>query len=404
MSDRMADIAARLLRQSNTDKVSSGAINATAFESDLVASINGVTTIGGYQSGYAKIIADKCKNNLTRLVGEVDTAILISQHSAAGASVLSPIYKKFMCADGTKCNGDPRTDILLDSEKNGQMRISVKKHGDAQISSAQAGEANAIISAALGQDKDLPTLVRQIISEVLPKNSYYKIRTKYATDTNGKPEDFDNMLGTMTGLKSGSKAPSANQVNVFNKFLLSVGVKKKVSAAIHTYMSSDNVRKKLLKEFASGEKRYVSKEKNRSAEWFLQWSESGNVNVEKIDDFVNSHLGIFRVQIRDRGTGAGGSVRVDVRENWNLTYSEHQDFLLYEKALHDEFDLHCLTEGVLDDTVDILKSAGAAVANLYKGFVDAVKNVLSMIARIFAMGVTTVLEFFDIEVTQISIT
>jgi hypothetical protein len=400
--DRMADIAARLLRQSNTDKQSSGAINATAFESDLVASINGVTTIGGYQSGYAKILANKCKNSLAKLVGEIDTAILISQQKGGGASVLSSLYKKFMCADGVKCNGDPRTDILLDSGKNGQMRMSVKKHGDAQISSAQAGEANAIISAALGQDKDLPALVRQIISEVLPKNSYYKIRDKYAKNTNGKPEDFDNMLGTMTGLKTGSSAPTTKQITTFNSFLLSVGVKKKVSLAIHTYMSSDNVRKKLFREFASGEKRYVPKEKNRSAEWFLQWSENGQVDIEKIDDFVDSHLGVFRMNIRDRGIGSGGSVRVDVRENWNLTYSEHQNFLQYEKLFHDEFDLHCLTEGVLDDTIDLMKTAGAAVANLYKRFVAAIKTTLSMIANLFAQGVTTVLDFFDLETTEMS--
>ena len=132
-----------------------------------------------------------------------------------------------MCADGPRCNADPRTDILLYSQNNGQMRISVKKHGDAQISSAQAGEANAIISAALGQDKELPALVRAIISEVLPKNSYYNLRTKWAKDMNTRPEDFDNMLGNMTGLKTGAKSPSLNQVTLFNKFLTSSGIKKK---------------------------------------------------------------------------------------------------------------------------------------------------------------------------------
>ena len=93
---------------------------------------------------------------------------------------------------------------------------------------------------------------------------------------------------------------------------------------------------------------------------------------------------------------------MDVRENWNLTYSEHQNFLQYEKLLHDEFDLHCLTEGVLDDTIDLMKTAGAAVANLYKRFVAAIKTTLSMIANLFAQGVTTVLDFFDLETTEMS--
>ena len=400
--DRMADIAARLRKQSNTDKRESGAINATAFESDLVAYINGEASISAYQSGYAKSVAKKCTNTLTKLVGECDKAILISQQTGGGASVLSSIYKRFMCADGARCNADPRTDILLYSQNNGQMRISVKKHGDAQISSAQAGEANAIISAALGQDKELPALVRAIISEVLPKNSYYNLRTKWAKDMNARPEDFDNMLGNMTGLKTGAKSPSLNQVTLFNKFLTSSGIKTKVSLAMREYMSSDNTRRKLLKEFASGEKRYVPKEKNRSAEWFLQWSETGQVDVEKIDSFVNSNLGSFRVSIRDRGTISGGSVRVDVRENWELSDSQYQDFLQYEKVLHDDFDLYCLTEGVLDTTIDIIKIAGSAVANLYKEFVAAVKTTLSMIANLFAQGVATVLNFFELEATEMS--
>lgn len=73
-----------------------------------------------------------------------------------------------------------------------------------------------------------------------------------------------------------------------------------------------------------------------------------------------------------------------------------------ERILHSDFDNYCLTEGVLDTTVNLIRTAGKAVASLYKSFVEAIKSTLSFIAALVSSGIQTLLEFFGLETTELS--
>jgi hypothetical protein len=392
--NRIADIAARLQKQSDTEKLSSGALNPARFEGDIVSAMNKKDRLSAYQSAYAKITAQKCVDSLKKQVGAITGADQISKDSASGSSVLTPVYKRFMCGGVGRCNGDPKADVVILSQMNGKMRVSMKKQGAAQIAAAQAGEANAVISAALGATKEMPGLVRSILSQTLSKNSYYDIRAKYAQETAGKPEDFDSMLSNLTGLKTNASTPTSQDLNKFNAFLKAIGIQDKITASLREYMSSASVRKRIFREFASGEKRFVSKESDRVADWFLAWGESGTVELHEIDEFVNSHLGSFRMNIRDRGNESGGSLRVDIKDS--------QEFLEIKKILYEDFDRYCLTEGIMDTTVSILRSAGSSVAAMYRNFIAAVKSVLDIIAALFTDGAAALLEYFGIETTELS--
>lgn len=392
--NRINDILSRLKSQSDSEKRSSGALNATRFEQDLVSAINGETSISSYQSSRGMDIANRCVENMKKHFGGVKNAQAVSKTGVSGESVLTPIYKKFMCESGGRCSGDPKSDIIMSSQMHGKMQISIKKEGSAQIAAAQAGEANAVISAALGKDRLMVKTIRAILTETLSKDSYYKIRQQYADTSRGNPEDFDALLSKVTGLKTLSGSPTKKEIAEFNNFMQIIGVKEKISSSIRDYLAASSTRKKIFKEFASGEMRYVNKESNRRADWFMLWSESGTIEIEEIESFVDSHYGSFRMNIRDRGNESGGSLRIDIRES--------QEFLAIEKELHQEFDYYCLTEGVLDTTVNMIRSAGTAVANLYKTFISAVKSVLSFIAALFASGTATLIEFFGIETTDMS--
>lgn len=394
MNDRIADISARLQKQSDAEKEVNGSLNPTRFESDLASALRGEDRLSAYQSSRAKTIALKCAKGLQRKTGKITEAFQTPKSSGNGTSVLTPIYKHFMCGDGGRCSGDPKSDLIVKSQMNGQMRISMKKRGSAQIATALVGEANAVISAALGKEKEIPSLVRSILSQTLSKENYYSIREKYAQMIGGNPEDFDSMLSNLTGLKTNADVPNSNDLKSFNKFLMLLGIKDKITASLRDYMSSSSTRKKIFREFASGEKRYVSREFYRSADWFLQWDDNGTLDLSEIEEFIESHLSSFRMNIRDRGNESGGSLRIDIRDE--LEFKE------IEKILHEEFDRYCLTEGVADTTLNMIRTAGSAVAKLYKTFVAAIKSFLTIIAALFTQGAAALLEYFGLETTEMS--
>lgn len=394
MNDRIADISARLQRQSDAEKEASGSLNPTRFEGDLASALRGEDRLSAYQSARGKSVALKCAKALQGQTGRITGATQTPKSSGNGASVLTPVYKHFMCGDGGKCSGDPKSDLIVKSQMNGEMHISMKKMGSAQIATALAGESNAVISAALGRDKEIPTLVRSILSQTLSKEYYYSTREKYANATGGNPEDFDSMLANLTGLKTRGETPSSADLKAFNRFLQMMGIKEKITHSLRDYMASSSVRKKIFREFASGEKRYIAKESYRSADWFLQWNDEGAADLSEIDGFIDNHLGSFRMNIRDRGNESGGALRIDIRDS--------SDFKETEKMLHEDFDKYCLTEGVADTTLNIIRTAGSAVAKLYKNFVAAIKSFLTVVAALFAEGTAALLEYFGIETTEMS--
>lgn len=400
---RISDITSRLQQKTDTQKSVSGSLNPTLFEKDIVSALNGQNDVREYQSAYAMSVARLCARNIVSFVGGVKSAKK-SPESASGETVLSPLYRRYMCGGKGRCSGESKSDIIINSQMNGKMLVSVKKEGSAQLTAAGAGEASAVISAALGEDRNGVKAIRSILTAALSKENYYTAREEYARKNNTKPEAFDAMLGAITGMKTKAGAMTRAEIEAFNKFLETLGIKSQITLAMQEYLASPRAREAVLKEFASGSKRFIKSESDRSAEWFLLWSDKGYVKLADIDEFVGARLGSFRMNIRDRGDRAGGSLRVDFREAFDLDSIEYQEYLLIERRMHQDFDYDCLTEGVLDTTLSLVRTAGAAVAEAYKRFIGAVKTAMSMIARLLAKGIAALLDFFGIEVEELSYT
>jgi len=392
---RISDILSRVQAQFNAQKQSSGSLNSRTFEGDLVAALRGSDSLRDYQSAYSKGVAKMCAGNLVKLVGQVSTARNISAEPVGGAQALSPLYRQYMCRGGERCNGDSKADLVIVSKGKGKMGISIKKEGDAQIASAQANEINAVITAALGEGNELVGIVRAVVSEILPKEAYYRIRNSYGD------RSFDSLLTAMTGLGSGSKTPDLKQLEAFAAFLEYMGIKSKISEAARRYMTLPETRRKILREFASGSRRFAPKYRDRVADWMMVWGESGRVSLMSIDEFVERNLGSFRMSIRDRGAFGGGALRIDIRE-WMVEPHAVSQLAEMERRFLDGFDMICLEEGVLDTATDLVKTAGKAVAQQYRRFVAAVRGILAAIARLFTRGVGTALAFFDLEIEEMS--
>ena len=402
MSSRISNIVSKINKQSTASKAQSGSVNPTIFERDFISVAKGKKGVKNFQSQRSMTVAQACVDNLKKKSGEITDAYTFSTETASGERVLTPIYKRFMCGGGGRCNGDAKSDVVLQTEKLGKMTVSMKKQGEAQIASAQAGEAAAVISAALQKDREIIGEIRGVITEILSRNSYYTLRNQY--EQKYGINSFNQMVGELLGIKTGVASPSVSDITKFNGFLKRSGMTPRITAALSQYMSSPATKKKLFMEFASGEKRFIKSQSDRVAKWMLTWSDAGTITLNSVDSFVSARLGSFRFNVRDRGDGAGGSLRLAIREQMTLDAQEYKNFLVIEKNLMHDLEHAILTEGILDTAVDLVKTAGSAVANLYKGFVKAMKKILSMVSRLFAKGMASVLDFFGLEVEEMQYT
>jgi hypothetical protein len=400
--NRIANIAAMVKKKTTSTKKASGSLNPTAFEKDFISAAMGKDNLKFFQSERSKTVADKCISNLKKFSGEINGAKTHSTKTASGESVLSAVYKEFMCGAGGRCNGDAKSDVVLSTQSLGTMKISMKKQGEAQIASAQVGEANAVISAALGKNNEIVKAVRNIIKETMSRDSYYGLRNQY--ERKYGLNSFNKDLADLIGIKTSVSTVSTADIAKFNRFIARAGIQSTITQEMTQFMSRMETKKKLFLEFASGERRFVKRHSDRAANWMMTWSETGTIDLKSVEDFVNSNMGSFRFNIRDRGEGGGGSVRLAIREAFSLSPEEYKTFMLLENRTTREIERHILTEGILDSTVDLLKTAGSAVANLYKAFVKAIKNIMSMITRLFAKGTASVLEFFGLEVEEMTYT
>lgn len=392
MSERLDQILSKVNKRSDAAKAVSGSVNPLQFESDLVAALNGEKSLSKYQSLGGQRVAVACASALTSVAGKITKARRVARSGVDGKAVLSPMYKRFMCGGIGRCNGDSKSDLVCSSQMNGVMQVSLKKAGAAQIASAQAGEINAVLSAALEGDKQYLNTVRNIVKSTLDRESYYKIRNQYSYENPQEP--FDAVISRMIGLQSKTGLVSAAEIREFNKFLGMIGVREKITKSLQEFMSSPPIREKILREFASGENRYNSANSEMSADWFLTWDEGGKVELMDIDQFVKKTP--FRMNIRDRGNGGGGSLRIDIRES--------EEYKRIVAALNEEWEFMCLTEGVLDTTLGMIRSAGKAVADLYRAFVQAVKGLVQFIAALVLSGFSTLMEWVGIEVDEMSYT
>lgn len=410
-----------------------GAINSTKFEVDLTKAFNEISIedkgknrakLLKYQNSAAERAAKSCVQQLTKKIGKSREA----WQMAGKGGPLTPAYTQGGPGRSVK-SGEPKTDIVFLSTKD-KYCASVKNGTAAQISSAQTNEIYAVLNATFGKSEgaNIAKTIGNIIIQTGNEAAYMQTRKKFE---NKYGEDgFDRLISVVTGMKSGTGVPFDRELAQINEFLDLLGVREKITMEMTKFMLDTRNRKKLLREFATGENRFM--DKNYIASHFLEWFEDGSIKWMDADEFINHMLPRFKFGLRDRGrkSSKGGTIkdpgsrgiafRLDFAqkagdaEEMKEEYSEG----LTEAMIQENYNyyMQCFEEGFGDwlkmAKTNVVKAGMRGYSYIkegFKKFVEAIRKVISVIAAILSRGIQGLglggfLQKFGLQPTEMSYT
>jgi hypothetical protein len=393
----------------HTAYLTESVINSTKFEIDLVKAYNEISEEGKsraagekYQNKTAEDTAKKCVQKLIKQTGKPRLAYRMA--GKAPPSVIAPAYLEGGEGKSIK-SGEPKTDAVFMSGSK-KYRCSIKNGRAAQIASAQTNEIYAVMNATFGKTEGaaIARTISNIIIETGNESVYKATRKKF--ETKYGEDGFDRLISVVSGLKSGTGIPFDRELQQMNEFLDLLGVREKITMKMSEFMLDSRNRKKLLREFATGENRYLNED--YVASHFLEWFEDGSIEFMDATTFINKTLPNFKFSLRDRGRKSskygGGSrgiaLRVDfAKKGADAELQDMDESYLGEFAetsLNENYNFYMQTleEGLGDwlrtAKQDVTK-AGMKGYNLIKQgfnkFVDALKKVVSYIASLLSRGI-----------------
>jgi hypothetical protein len=401
-------------------------INSTKFEMDLTKAINEISSEGKsratglkYQSKAAEVAAKSCVKELVKKIGKPRLAWQMA--GRAPTSVITAAYTEGGPGKSIK-SGEPKTDIVFLNQSGKKYCSSVKNGAAAQIASAQTNEIYAVLNATFGKTegaeiaKTISNIIIQTGNETVYKQTRKKFETKYGKD------EFDRLISVVTGLKSGTGVPFDRELEQINEFLDLIGVREKITIEMTKFMLKNENRKKLLREFATGEKRF--NKPDFIATHFLEWFDDGSIKFMDADEFIDHMLPRFKFGLRDRGRksskSGGGSRGIAFRLDFAQKagdageLDEAFDGMMLEQNY--EYYMQCFNEGL----GDWLKTAKQNVVNAgmkgyqyvkegFKKFVEALRKVVSIFAAILSrairgLGLGSFLDKFGLQPTEMRYT
>lgn len=369
----------------------SGRINSTQFEVDLVKAFNEVSIEGAergkslkYQSKAAENAAKSCvKRILPQMDGEPRVAYRTG--GKANPKVLTPAYTQGGPGKSVK-SGEPKTDIVFISGSQ-KYRCSVKNGGAAQIAAAQTNEMYAVMNAVFtsGRGATVARTLSEIISQVGNEAVYKAARERFKREFG--EDSLDALLSRVAGMKSGVGTASPAEIRQMNKFLAILGIKERLTLEINEFMNKRENRIALLREFATGELRFTNPD--FIATHFLEWFENGNAHLTDVDTFLRETLPRFKFSIRDRGRKSSKSGGGSRGAAWRV------DFTAAKTVREERYEA---IRGELNEGLrDWYAAAKTAVGKGWDLLVRAVSAVVDFFARILSGGFSALLQFLEIE-------
>jgi hypothetical protein len=365
-------------------------VNATKFEGDMVKAFNARSSEGRergdaeqYQNKSAETLANSCVKSL---VAKMDGAPRLAFRMAGKAprNVLTPAYTAGGAGKSVK-SGEPKTDVVFITTRE-KYRCSVKYGAAAQIASAQTNEMWAVLNAVFIGSRGAP--VARTISEIILQTgneAVYKATRKRYEQMYGE-DGFDALLSKVTGLKSGGVLPTKAEVEQMNKFLKVMGIHERLTLDVSEYMNKPENRKALLREFATGERRF--NKPDFIATHFVEWFDNGTVKFADVDTFLTQTLPHFKFSLRDRGrkssASGGGSRGIAFRLDKTGKALDESQFVEIRNQLN---------EGLSD----WYAAAKNAIGRGWELIVGAVRSVVDFFARLLSSGFSALLSFLGLE-------
>ena len=409
----------------HTKFLTEGTINSTQFEIDLVKAFNEVSTEGKargeslkYQNKYAQETAKSCiKALLPKLGGKPRLAYRMA--GKAPPSVIAPAYTEGGEGRSIK-SGEPKTDAVF-MVGGKKFRCSIKNGTAFQVASAQTNEIYAVLNATFKNSSEgskLTQTIARIITESGNETVYKATRKKFENEYG--VDGFDQLLSRVTGFKSGAGVPTKEEIKQMNEFLGILGIREKLTIEMSRFMIDTNNRKKLLREFATGEKRFLNED--FIATHFLEWFDNGTIKFMDANEFITKTLPNFKFSLRDRGRksskSGGGSrgiaARIDYAQKAGDSKLEDEDLdetVFSEKELTERYNYYYneLNEGLGDWLTTAGKSMTKAgmkgyqyIKDGFKKLLEAIKKVISFIANLLSRGVGSFFRYLNLEPAELT--
>ena len=327
---------------------------------------------GGSKNVVAKKIADKLKSGKYKEISAPVTSIAVLGDTGCKLS------EEF--AGISKVS---KTDLVI----NGTIKCSAKKAGGSQIASSQHKELTTVISAVLKDFPDIKnkivTNITQTLAHLMEKSFYYQNAgvinknltiLSTATDSKKTKEAVNNLTSLI-------KSPDAvNDIKIDEKEM------HQMLSELNKIFTEDKYKKALLREFSTGEKRFMAGEKC-VADHIMTWDCQGDCLIYTVDEFIDDNYNKIKFGVRDRGNERGGSLRIGILKE----QFDEPDYLLLENQVIEE------------SLMSFINTLGSEFKSVVQNSLEFVKNLSATAKCALNSFYAKVKEFFKRMVLKISI-
>jgi len=347
---------------------------------------------GGSKNVVAKKIADKLKSGKYKEISAPVTSIDVLGNTGCKLS------EEF--AGISKVS---KTDLVI----NGTIKCSAKKAGGSQIASSQHKELTTVISAVLKDFPDIKnkivTNITQTLAHLMEKSFYYQNADvinknltilSTATDSKKTKEAVNNLTSLI-------KSPDAvNDIKIDEKEM------HQMLSELNKIFTEDKYKKALLREFSTGEKRFMAGEKC-VADHIMTWDCQGDCLIYTVDEFIDDNYNKIKFGVRDRGNERGGSLRIGIlKEQFDET-----DYLLLENQVIEESLMSFINtlgsefKSVVQNSLEFVKNLSATAKSALNSFYAKVKEFFKRMVLKISIAVKQIIDkgfehfanYFDME-------
>ena len=347
---------------------------------------------GGSKNVVAKKIADKLKSGKYKEISAPVTSIAVLGDTGCKLS------EEF--AGISKVS---KTDLVI----NGTIKCSAKKAGGSQIASSQHKELTTVISAVLKDFPDIKnkivTNITQTLAHLMEKSFYYQNAgvinknltiLSTATDSKKTKEAVNNLTSLI-------KSPDAvNDIKIDEKEM------HQMLSELNKIFTEDKYKKALLREFSTGEKRFMAGEKC-VADHIMTWDCQGDCLIYTVDEFIDDNYNKIKFGVRDRGNERGGSLRIGIlKEQFDET-----DYLLLENQVIEESLMSFINtlgsefKSVVQNSLEFVKNLSATAKSALNSFYAKVKEFFKRMVLKISIAVKQIIDkgfehfanYFDME-------
>lgn len=347
---------------------------------------------GGSKNVVAKKIADKLKSGKYKEISAPVTSIDVLGNTGCKLS------EEF--AGISKVS---KTDLVI----NGTIKCSAKKAGGSQIASSQHKELTTVISAVLKDFPDIKTKIvtniTQTLAHLMEKSFYYQNADvinknltilSTATDSKKTKEAVNNLTSLI-------KSPDAvNDIKIDEKEM------HQMLSELNKIFTEDKYKKALLREFSTGEKRFMAGEKC-VADHIMTWDCQGDCLIYTVDEFIDDNYNKIKFGVRDRGNERGGSLRIGIlKEQFDET-----DYLLLENQVIEESLMSFINtlgsefKSVVQNSLEFVKNLSATAKSALNSFYAKVKEFFKRMVLKISIAVKQIIDkgfehfanYFDME-------